>query len=153
MTQVQEAVDQALAAHQGAEGAILPILHDLQHALGYIPPEAQAAVGAALNLSRAEVHGVVSFYRDFREAPGGRRTLKLCRAEACKAMGADALAERAMAKLGAGWRETDPTGTVLVEPVWCLGLCASAPAAMLDDEVSGRLDEAGMDALTAEARA
>lgn len=151
--EVSEAVERALAAHAGVEGALLPILHDVQHALGCIPAPAQEAIGAALNLSRAEVHGVVSFYRDFREAPGGKRTLKLCRAEACKAMGADALAERAMARLGAGWREEDPTGAVTVEPVWCLGLCACAPAAMLDETVHGRLDEAAIDRLVAEARA
>ena len=153
MQDLEEVVDRALEAHRDAEGALLPVLHDVQHGLGCIPAAAQERIAAALNLSRAELHGVVSFYRDFREVPAGRRVLKICRAEACKAMGGDALAARAMAKLGAGWRETDPTGTVLVEPVWCLGLCASAPAAMLDDEVSGRLDEAGMDALTAEARA
>lgn len=145
-------IDRIIADHAGREGPLLPILHDVQAEFGHVPPAAQERIARALNLSKAELHGVVSFYHDFRETPGGRRTLRLCRAEACKAMGADALAERAKAKLGVDFHDTDPTGAVTLEPTYCLGLCACAPAAMLDDRVVGRLDEAALDAVIAEAR-
>jgi formate dehydrogenase subunit gamma len=117
-----------------------------------VPVEAVVATAEALNLGRAEVHGVVSFYPDFRTEPAGRRTLRLCRAEACQAMGADALAARAREALGVDWGGTTPDGATTLEPVFCLGLCACAPAAALDDRLVGRLNAAGLDALLAEAR-
>jgi formate dehydrogenase subunit gamma len=140
--------------HEHAErpGPTLPILHALQDAFGYVPDDAVPLIGAALNLSRAEVHGVVTFYHDFRRAPAGRRVLKLCRAEACQAMGSDALAARAEARLGVKLGEKTPDGRVTVEPVYCLGLCACAPAAMLDGEVVGRVDTRRLDALLTEAQ-
>ena len=141
-----------IAANQHLEGALLPILHALQHEFGYVDREAVPMVARALNLSRAEVHGVVTFYHDFREAPAGRHVLKLCRAAACQSMGADALAERARERLHVGWHETTPDGHVTLEPVFCLGLCACAPAAMLDGRVFGALDEAGLASLIDEAR-
>jgi formate dehydrogenase subunit gamma len=107
-------------------------------------------IASALSLSRAEVHGVFTFYHDFRHEPAGRHVLKLCRAEACQAAGGDALAARAEAKLGIALGNT--TAEVTLEPIYCLGLCATAPSAMLDGRVVGRLDEARLDALVAEAQ-
>jgi formate dehydrogenase subunit gamma len=131
-----------IAAHAGREGATLPVLHALQAEFGCVPAEAVPLVADALNLSRAEVHGVVSFYHDFRAAPPGRHVLKLCRAEACQSMGGDALAAEAQSVLQTGWGGTSADGAVTLEPVFCLGLCACAPAAMLDGEVLGALDGA-----------
>jgi len=129
-----------IRAHQDQEGASLPILHALQEAFGYIPREAIPKVASALNLTRAEVQGIVSFYQDFRRAPPGAHVLKLCRAEACQAMGADALSAEARQRLGVEWGETTADGGVTLEPVFCLGLCACAPAAMIDGKVVGMLD-------------
>jgi formate dehydrogenase subunit gamma len=136
-----------IGSHAGREGALLPILHDLQECFGYIPEPAIPMVANALNLSRAEVHGVVTFYHDFRSEPAGRHVLKLCGAEACQAAGGDALAARAAKKLNIPLGETTADGRVTLEPVFCLGLCATAPAAMLDGHVFGRLDEERLDAL------
>ena len=138
-----------LAAHRGGEGALLPILHDVQAAFGHVPPDALPVIAADLNISRADAHGVMSFYHDFREEPAGRRVLKLCRAEACQAMGADALADHARAASGLDWHGTTPDGALTLEPVFCLGLCACAPAAMVDGRVVGRLDAARLDAILA----
>ena len=145
-----ERLDQILVAHQGREGPLLPILHDIQAEWGYVPEEAQPVIAEALGLTRAEVHGVVSFYHDFRDHPSGRHVLRLCRAEACQSMGANALAESTLQKLGIGWHGTTANGAVTVEPVYCLGLCACAPAAMVDGRVLGRVDDARMDRILAE---
>ncbi len=134
---------------QELEGAALPILHALQEEFGYIDREAVPLVPHALNLSRAEVHGVVSFYHDFREEPAGRHVLKLCRAEACQSMGADALAAEARERLQLGWHETTPDGRVTLGAGILPGLCACAPAAMLDGKVVGALDRARLAALIA----
>ena len=134
------------------DGPLLLILQALQDEFGYIDEAAEPLVAAALNLSRAEVHGVVSFYHDFRRAPAGRHVVKLCRAEACQAAGGDALAARAEARLGIPMGETARDGSVTLEPVYCLGLCATAPSAMIDGRVVGRLDERRLDAVLAEAR-
>lgn len=123
------------------EGPLLPILHDIQQEFGFVPTAALPVIAKGLNLSRAEVHGVVSFYHDYREAPAGRHVIKLCRAEACQSMGGDRLAANLMQLLGIDWRETSADGAVTIEPVYCLGLCACAPAAMVDGEVMGRLDD------------
>ena len=131
---------------------MLVILHALQEAFGYVPEPAMPMIAEALNLSRAEVHGVVTFYHDFRHEPAGRHVLKLCRAEACQAVGGDALAARAEAKLGVALRRHDRRRRVTLEPVYCLGLCATAPSAMLDGRLVGRLDDARLDALVAEAQ-
>jgi formate dehydrogenase subunit gamma len=141
-----------IAAHLEREGATLPVLQALQEAFGHVPPAAVVLVAEALNLSRAEVHGVVTFYHDFRAEPAGRHVLKLCRAEACQAAGADALAARAQAELGVAIGSTTADRSVTFEPVYCLGLCATAPAAMLDGRVVGRLDATRLDALLVEAR-
>ena len=134
-----------IAAHAKQEGAALPILHAIQEEFGYVPQDAIPMVAQALNRSRAEIHGVVTFYHDFREKPAGRHVLKLCRAEACQSMGGDALAAQAQKRLGIGWHETTPDGQVTLEPIFCLGLCACAPSALADGEVVGRLDRAGLD--------
>ena len=134
------------------EGGTLVILHALQEAFGYVPQPAIPMVAEALNLSRAEVHGVFTFYHDFRHEPAGRHVLKLCRAEACQAAGGDALAARAEQKLGIVIGETTADRRVTLEPIYCLGLCATAPSAMLDGRVVGRLNASRLDALMAEAQ-
>ena len=141
-----------IAEHSHLKGSTLVILHALQEAFGYVPEPAIPMIAAALNLSRAEIHGVFTFYHDFRHEPAGRHVLKLCRAEACQAAGGDALAARAEAKLGIKLGNTTPDELVTLEPIYCLGLCATAPSAMLDGRLVGRLDEARIDALVAEAQ-
>jgi len=147
-----ERANALIAEHRDLEGPLLPILHAFQEAFGYIDAAAPPLIAQALNLSRAEVHGVVTFYHDFRLAPAGRHVLKLCRAEACQAAGGDALAARAEARLGLAMGATAPDGSVTLEPVYCLGLCATAPSAMLDGRVVGRLDDKRLDALIGEAQ-
>lgn len=132
------------------EGPLLPILHAVQHAFGYVPQEALPRIAEKLNLSRAEVHGVMSFYHDFRTEPAGRHVVKLCRAEACQAQGADTLAAHAKARLGVNFHETTASGAVTLEPVFCLGLCACGPAALVDGKVVGRVDAAKLDAILTE---
>ena len=139
-----------IAEHAKIEGATLVILHALQEAFGYVPEPAIPMVASALNLSRAEVYGVFTFYHDFRKEPAGKHVLKLCRAEACQAAGSDALAARAERKLGVACGHTTADQRVTLEPVYCLGLCATAPSAMLDGRLVGRLDPARLDALLAE---
>ncbi|HLP68519.1 MAG TPA: formate dehydrogenase subunit gamma [Rhizobium sp.] len=141
-----------IEAQKLSEGPMLPILHAIQEAFGFIPEDAKPLIAHALNLSRAEVHGVVSFYHDFRSEPSGRHVLKLCRGEACQSMGADRLADELKRALDVEWGGTTADGAVTVEPVFCLGLCACAPSAMLDGEVHGRLDREGCEALVAEVR-
>ena len=141
-----------IAQNSHLEGATLVILHALQEVFGYVPEPAIPMVAEELNLSRAEVHGVVTFYHDFRHEPAGKQVLKLCRAEACQAAGGDALAERAEQKLGIKLGHTTPDQRVTLEPIYCLGLCATAPSAMLNGRVVGRLDARRLDALVAEAQ-
>ncbi|NKJ72282.1 formate dehydrogenase subunit gamma [Rhizobium leguminosarum bv. viciae] len=134
------------------EGPLLPILHEVQQEFGYVPQEAMPVIAEELNLSRAEVHGVVTFYHDYRDHPAGRHVLKLCRAEACQSMGGDALAERVKTLLGIDFHQTTLDGGVTLEPVYCLGLCACAPAVMLDGEVYGQVDDQTAAEIVAEAR-
>ena len=143
---------QIILPHADREGALLPILHDLQHAFGYVSDDCVRVVAGAMNLSRAEVHGVVTFYHDFKREPGARRALKLCRAEACQARGGEAIAALAERKLGLRMGETSEDGQVALEEIFCLGLCASGPSAMLGERLVARIDEARLDALIAEAR-
>ena len=140
-----ETLHQILATHRGMEGALLPILHAVQEAFGHVPQEALPIIAQDQNISRAEAHGVMSFYHDFREKPAGRTVLKLCRAEACQAMGADDLAAHARAKTGLDWHETSADGALTLEPVFCLGLCACGPAAMVNGKLVGRADAAKLD--------
>lgn len=134
-------IAEILEAHQGLEGPLLPILHAVQEAFGFVPDSAIPQIAKALMLSKAEVHGVVSFYHDFRDKPAGRHVIKLCRAEACQTMGADAVADRIKKALRIDWHETTADGRVTLEPVFCLGLCACGPAAMVDGRLVGRVDE------------
>jgi len=136
-----------IADHLSLEGPLLPILHALQAAYGHIPASAHAPIAEALNITRAELHGVISFYHDFRDKPAGVHVVKICRAEACQAMGGAALSEAVLAKLGLDWHGTTRDGQVTVEPVYCLGLCACAPAAMVDGTLKARVSA---DALLAE---
>ena len=131
--------------HAEREGPLLPILHDLQAGFGCIPSAAVPFVAEALNLTRAEVHGVVSFYHDFRDRPAGRHVLKLCRAEACQSMDGEAMAQRALDRFGVVWGGTTPDGSLTVEAVYCLGLCACGPSALLDGQPIGRLGPASLD--------
>lgn len=142
-----------VAERRNLEGPLLPILHELQAEFGHVPQEALPVIAEALNLSKAEVHGVVSFYHDFRKEPAGRHVIKLCRAEACQSMGGDAIAARLQELLGIGFHETAKDGSVTLDPVYCLGLCACAPAALVDGEPVGRLDEEALQAIAAEVRA
>lgn len=135
-----ERAQEIIAAHRQDDGPALPILHALQDTFGYVPQEAVPLIAEALNLSRADVHGIVTFYHDFRRQPPGRHVLKLCRAEACQSMGGDALAEKLQQDLGARIGETTRDGAVTLEPVYCLGMCACAPAAMLDGKPVARLN-------------
>jgi formate dehydrogenase subunit gamma len=139
-----------VAEHLGLEGPLLPILHALNEEFGYISEEAVPLVASALNLSRAEVHGVLTFYHDFRRKPAGRHVLKICRAEACQSLGSERVASDFLAKLALDWHGTTRDGALTVEPIYCLGLCASGPSALLDgDEPFGRLDAGKLDAIVA----
>lgn len=128
-----------IAAYASFDGAALPVLHALQDEFGYIHEEAVPLVAQALNLSRAEVHGIVTFYHDFRRAPAGHHVLKLCRAEACQSMNGARIANDLLAGLGISWGETTSDGHLTVEGVYCLGLCACAPSALLNGEPIGRI--------------
>lgn len=146
------AVEAIIRARASEPGALLPILHDLQHAFGYVDREALPLIADALNLSRAEVHGVVSFYHDFRAEPAGRTVVKLCRAEACQSMGARGLVDHLASHHGLSLGDTSPDGAVTVEEVFCLGNCALAPAAMVDGDLVGRVTPATLDTVIADAR-
>jgi formate dehydrogenase subunit gamma len=141
------------AAHGNRPDALIEILHAVQAALGYVPEAVVPALADALNLSRAEVHGVVTFYHDFRREPAGRHVLKMCRAEACQAMGGEALVARAEHRLGIACGSTSADGRVTLEPIYCLGLGATAPSAMLDGQLVGRLTAPKLDALLKDAGA
>jgi len=135
-----------IGAHAGREGATLPLLHALQDAFGCIPGDAVPLVAQTLNLSRAEVYGIVSFYHEFRREPPGRHILQLCRAEACQSLGSEAVQEHVCKRLQVGWHETTRDRAVTLEPVFCLGLCAVGPAALLDGQPIGRLSATRIDA-------
>jgi formate dehydrogenase subunit gamma len=139
-----------LDKHEGQPGALLPILHDVQAAFGHVPEEAVPFIAQALNLSRAEVHGVVSFYHDFRPEPAGRHVLKLCRAEACQSMKGVAFAEQVLKRFETDWGGTTADGRLTVEATYCLGLCACAPSAMLDGEPMARLNDESIEEIARE---
>lgn len=141
-----------IAEHTDLEGATLPILHALQETFGYVDAGAVPLIADALNLSRAEVHGCITFYHDFRDHPVGRHEVKLCRAEACQAMGSDRLHAEILSRLGTDWHGTTSDGNATVEPVYCLGLCSNGPAALVDGEPIARLTADSLDAALSEAR-
>lgn len=149
----EERTVEIVAEHLPLEGPLMPILHAVQHAFGHVPEEAIPVIARELNLSRAEVHGVVTFYHEFRRELPGKHILKLCRAEACQSMGCERLVERAENRLGVACGDTSADGRVTLEAVYCLGLCATAPSAMLDGRVVGRLDSNRLDQLLKEAQA
>ena len=146
----EQEVDRLIRRHAGGRGALLPLLHDIQAAIGHVGDEAVAAVAAGLNLSRAEVHGVVTFYHDFRRRPAGAHVVKLCAAEACKARGADGSERAATDRVGAAMGATRPDGRLTLETVYCLGLCAVGPNALVDGRPVARLTTAKVDALAGE---
>ncbi len=141
----QTTVQTIAAALKAKPGALLPILHEVQNTLGYIPPEAVPDIASALNLSRAEVHGVISFYHYFRDTPPGKQTIQLCRAESCQSMGAVKLEEHVKARLGIDFHETTADGHFSLEPVYCLGNCACSPAMQIGSEIYGRVSAASFD--------
>ena len=128
-------------------GATLPILHALQERFGYVDHQAVPAIAKATNLSQAEIHGVITFYHEFRHAPPGQSVIKLCRAEACQSMHCRDLEAHAQRRLGISWGETTADRRFTLEPVYCLGNCALSPAVMIDGELHGRVDAARFDAL------
>jgi len=134
----------------GLPGATLPMLHAIQDDLGYVPDEAVPLIAERLNLSRAEVHGVLTFYHHYRRHAPGRHVVQICRAEACQSMGARQLEAHAQKSLGCGYHETTADGAVTLEAVYCLGNCACAPAIRVDDEIVGRVTTARFDELIAE---
>lgn len=145
----RDEIARIVARHAERRGALLPVLHDVQAALGCIPDEAVADIARGLNLSRAEVHGVVTFYHDFRRVPPARHVVRLCRAEACQARGAGAVEAAAEKRLGVAMGETRTDGQVALEAVYCLGLCATGPNAMVDGAPVSRLDAARLEAIAA----
>ena len=145
-----ELIHAIVERHASRPGPLLPILHAIQDELGSVPSAAVPIVAEVLNISRAEVHGVISFYHLFRETPPGRQILYLCRAEACQAMGARDLERHAKEKLGVDFHETTPDGRYSLEPIYCLGNCACSPAIMIDDFVYGRVTPERFDALLEE---
>lgn len=144
---------QAIAeAHRDLPGALLPILHAVQNEFGYVPQGAVSPIAQVLNLSRAEVHGVINFYHHFRTEAPGRHVVQVCRAEACQSVGAMALEAHAKQALGCGYHETTGDRAVTLEPVYCLGNCACGPSIRVDDEIVGRVDAARFDEVVSELR-
>ncbi|WP_394753416.1 formate dehydrogenase subunit gamma [Crenothrix sp.] len=135
----QLTVQEIAAALKDKPGALLPILHSIQDTLGYIPPESVADIAKTLNLSRAEVHGVISFYHYFRETPPGKHTIHLCLAESCQAMGNKKLEAHVKSTLGIDFHETTADGKFSLEPVYCLGNCACSPAMQIGKDIYGRV--------------
>ncbi len=147
---VNVAVEAAIDRHRSVAGGLLPLLHDIQDRLGYVPQSAIPDIARALNLSRAEVHGVVSFYHHFRQSPPGRHVLQVCRAEACQSMGAESLLNALRTQLGIDLHGTTADGAVTLEAVYCLGNCACAPSVMVDGRVRGRVSANTAAALVSE---
>jgi len=145
-------IEEHIAAHKDKPGALLPLLHAIQDDLGYIPEESYGNIARSLNLSVAEVHGVVSFYHHFRTHIPGRHILQVCRAESCQAMGCTALEDHLKSRLGVDYHQTTADGAITLEPVYCLGNCALSPAVMMDDQIYGRVSAIQIDQIVAAAR-
>jgi formate dehydrogenase subunit gamma len=146
----REQIDLALARYQGTPGPLIQVLHAVQDSLGHIPPASVPVIAEALNLSRADVHGVVTFYHYFRQAPAGRHVVQLCQAEACRSMHSEALTVHAKQRLGVDFHETTGDGQITLEPVYCLGNCACSPAMMIDGELHGRVTAERFDSIIAD---
>ena len=144
---LQEIVDHAIESHDGKVGALLPVLHTIQNKLGFIPKQAVPMIAQAMSLSRAEVHGVISFYHDFRSDAPGENIIHLCRAEACQAMGSRELEQHVMNRLGIGYGETTVDGLVTLEPVYCLGNCACTPTIRVNNDIHARVTAQKFDEL------
>jgi formate dehydrogenase subunit gamma len=140
------------AAHGDRPDALIEILHEVQHLLGFVPEVTLPAIANALNLSRAEVHGVVTFYHDFRRTPPGRHVVQICRAESCQSMQGDALCDHAKASLKTGFGETSADGQVSLQAVYCLGNCALSPAMMVDGKLFGRVSPERFDQIMTRTR-
>lgn len=149
----ESVVNAALEKHLDMEGSLLPILHEVQDAIGYIPSEAIDMIGKGINRSRAEVHGVVSFYHHFRQHKPGKHIIEVCRSEACQAMGATEVVEDLKSKLGIDFHETTADAQITLEPIYCLGHCACAPALMIDGVPKARISVDQLDGLIADLRA
>jgi len=147
-----DVVASAISLHAHRPGGLLPLLHEVQDRAGYVPPDSVAVIAKAMRLSVAEVHGVISFYHHFRSTPPGRHTVRVCVAEACQAMGANALVEHACSSLGLEMHETTADGSVTLEPVYCLGNCACSPAVLVDNDLVGRVDARRFDAIVRRCR-
>ena len=150
---LREIVETVIQTHQGKIGALLPVLHSIQEKLGHIPSESVPMIAGAMNLSRAEVNGVMSFYHDFRTEPAGEHILHLCRAEACQAMGSRELEDHVKTRLGIDYGETTSNGLFTLEPVYCLGNCACAPSLRVNDDLHARVTAETFDALIAQMEA
>lgn len=146
-TEIEDAVTAIMEPLKNLQGSLIPVLHAVQAELGCIPPAAVPVIGSHLNLSRAEVHGVIHFYHDFREEPAGDHLVKICRAEACQAMGAAALERYVQKRLGISFGETTVDGRFSLEPVYCLGNCACSPSIQIGDRQYARVDNRKFDAL------
>ncbi len=142
-----QAIQGCIDSYRDTPGGLLPLLHAIQDAVGYVPAESVPAIATAMNLSRAEVHGVLSFYHDFRQAPAGRQRVQLCRAEACQAVGARELEAHATSSLDVAMGGTTNDGGVTLDAVYCLGNCACGPSVRINDRVYGRVDAARFDEL------
>jgi formate dehydrogenase subunit gamma len=149
----RETLDAVIARHRDERGGLLPLLHALQDELGHVPDAAVPTIADALNLSRAEVHGVITFYHDFRRTPAGKHVVKICRAEACQARGGRAIEAAAAERLGVAMGRTRADGAVTLEPVYCLGLCATGPNALVDGVPMSRVDTAKLDRIAAQVAA
>ncbi len=150
---LQEIVESAVEPHRGRTGPLLPVLHEIRNTLGYVPPDAVPMIARALHLSRAEVHGVISFYHHFRTTAPGEHTVHLCRAEACQAVGARELERHVRARLGIEFGETTQDGLITLEQVYCLGNCACSPSIRVNDDLHGRVSPEKFDQLIADLEA
>jgi len=146
-TSIQETVQAVITTLKDKPGALLPILHGIQDALGYIPADSVPAIAQGLHLSRAEVHGVISFYHYFRDTPPGKQTIHICRAESCQAMGGKQLEQHVKDQLGIDYHETTADGQFSLEPVYCLGNCACSPAIQIGDDIYGKVSAQSFDAI------
>lgn len=144
-----ERVQALVDTHRGQPGALMPLLHAVQEALGHIPQDAVGIIAKGLNLSRAEVHGVITYYHFFRQAPAGRHVVQVCRAESCQAVGADALMAHAEQVFACKAHSTRADGEITLEPVYCLGMCALSPAIQIDDRLHARMTPQKLDSLAA----
>ena len=144
---LEKTVNEAVDLHRGAVGALLPVLHEIQNELGFIPPKAVPLIASAMNLSRAEIQGVIGFYHDFRNEPHGRTVVQVCRAEACQAMGSRELEDHATKKLGIDFGGTTPDGRFSLEAVYCLGNCACTPSIRIGDDIHARVTPERFDEL------